>query len=182
LPYVGALARTKKSKDGGCAAWHVSRLYALKGGNTQEVWCFNPGENVWRERETIPSFGSTARRQKVKSGADIVGVGVAGAPWALAVLKGGKTLELWRYQAFSALDDGGSAHAPPSAERAFAATDSPRRAMVTRLDGPLARGPTAGRVFEATGRAVGDADHLRAGVYMVLTGSGSPARKFVVIR
>ncbi|MBM3314409.1 hypothetical protein FJY71_01010, partial [candidate division WOR-3 bacterium] len=94
MPLVGMMARTKKSKDGGCAAFINGRILALKGGNTQEFWCFNPETRAWDERETIPKLGSTGRNRKVKAGADIATAGVD----MLFALKGNKTCELWRYE------------------------------------------------------------------------------------
>jgi hypothetical protein len=92
MPMVGMMGKTKKSKDGGSGAYYAGGLYALKGGNTQEFWKLTlPG--TWTELETMPAFGSTGKKKRVKAGGDIAAYG-GGAFFAL---KGNKTLELWRY-------------------------------------------------------------------------------------
>jgi hypothetical protein len=101
MPFFGASGATKKLKDGGCGVWYDGCIYALKGGNTQEFWCYNASRNVWTERETIPKFGSSMSVRRVKPGADIASVG-----FAFYATKGGKTREMWRYILPTGLDDG----------------------------------------------------------------------------
>ncbi|MEO0077780.1 MAG: hypothetical protein ABIK86_02135, partial [candidate division WOR-3 bacterium] len=92
MPMVGRSGRMKKSKDGGCGTWLGQRVFCLKGGNTQEFWAYYPAGDSWAELETLPAFGSSGKRKKVKAGADITA-------WsgALFALKGNSTLELWQY-------------------------------------------------------------------------------------
>ena len=84
--------KSKKSKDGGCGAALGDALYALKGGNTQDFYALDLGTMAWTENDTMPAFGSTAKKKRVKAGADIVTDGEV-----LYALKGNKTLEFWRY-------------------------------------------------------------------------------------
>ncbi|MEO0073120.1 MAG: T9SS type A sorting domain-containing protein [candidate division WOR-3 bacterium] len=95
MPLVGMMGKSKKSKDGGSAAWYDVYIYALKGGNTQELWRFRPGTGTWTELDTMPSFGSTQKKKRVKAGADIVSWGDG----IFFALKGNKTNEFWRYVA-----------------------------------------------------------------------------------
>ncbi len=94
MPYFGRLGRRKKSKDGGSAAWYDGSIYALKGGNTQSFWEYDVAKDSWYELDSIPAYGSTGRKKRVKYGADLVNYG--GGP-AFFALKGNKTLEFWRY-------------------------------------------------------------------------------------
>ncbi len=92
MPFIGATGRRKKSKDGACAAWMSGDIYALKGGNTQELWRYRVGLDHWEELDTMPALGSTGRKKRVKYGGDILA-----HQGALFALKGNKTLEFWRY-------------------------------------------------------------------------------------
>jgi hypothetical protein len=93
MPLRGMMGRDKKSRDGGCATWDRGSVFALKGGNTQEFWQYVAAEDRWVERETIPAFGSSGRKRRVKYGADIT-IWRDGVCYAF---KGNKTLEMWRY-------------------------------------------------------------------------------------
>ncbi|UCG44242.1 MAG: T9SS type A sorting domain-containing protein, partial [candidate division WOR-3 bacterium] len=93
MPYIGMMLRRKKSKDGGSAVLQDGRIFALKGGNTQEFWMYDPGTSEWTELDTMPAWGSTGRKKRVKYGADIVSFGDG----AFFALKGNKTSEFWRY-------------------------------------------------------------------------------------
>ncbi len=93
VPFTsGKTGKTKKSKDGGSAAWFNGAIYSLKGGNTCEFWMGDPVGQLWTELDTIPQIGSTGRKKRVKGGGDIVYA--LNAFWAF---KGNKTLEFWRY-------------------------------------------------------------------------------------
>jgi hypothetical protein len=92
MPLYGASGRKKKSKDGGSGGWYDGTIYAFKGGNTTEFWRYIAAKDSWKEAESIPSYGSSMRRKKVKDGGDLGYY--AHAFWAL---KGNKTREFWRY-------------------------------------------------------------------------------------
>jgi hypothetical protein len=100
MPLVGRSGRTKKSKDGGSAAWYRDYAYALKGGNTQEFWRYNPANDSWTELDTLPLFGNSGAKRKVKAGGDIASLGTG-----LGALKGNKTNEFWVYTPLTQ-DDG----------------------------------------------------------------------------
>jgi hypothetical protein len=93
MPYIGQTLRRKRSKDGGSAATQDGRIFAFKGGNTQEFWMYDPIADRWTEMDTIPAWGSSGRKKRVKYGADIASFGDG----AFIALKGNKTFEVWRY-------------------------------------------------------------------------------------
>jgi hypothetical protein len=95
MPYEGqhgSRIKRKKIKDGGCGVKYGDRIYALKGGNTQQFFAYSIAANNWEQLDTVPNYGSTGRKKRVKYGADMVAVGNV-----LYALKGNKTRELWRY-------------------------------------------------------------------------------------
>ncbi|UCG43189.1 MAG: PD40 domain-containing protein, partial [candidate division WOR-3 bacterium] len=92
MPFMGMKVQWKKSKGGGSAVWVDSLIFALKGGNSQEFWMYSPAANEWAELETIPAYGSTERKKRVRHGADVVF-----AEGAFYALKGNRTVELWCY-------------------------------------------------------------------------------------
>ena len=90
----GGKMKLKKSKDGGSGAWYDGSLYALKGGNTCQFYKYAPAPgDTWTELDTIASFGSTAKKKKVKAGGDLAAYGRG----AFFATKGNKTYEFWRY-------------------------------------------------------------------------------------
>ncbi len=86
--------RRKRSKDGGSGAWLGGQLFALKGGNTQDFFRYLPSRNEWEELDTMPAFGSSLRRKRVKGGGDLA---AADAIAVLFAFKGNKTREFWMY-------------------------------------------------------------------------------------
>ncbi len=96
MPLAGrhsGVVRNKRSKDGGSGAWYDGGLYALKGGNSQQYFSYDPAANTWTELDTLPSVGSTGRAKNVRSGGSFAGFGGD----AFFALKGNKTCEFWRY-------------------------------------------------------------------------------------
>ncbi len=196
MPFIGFTGRKKKSRAGGCADWGANNnIYAMKGGNTQEYWCYRPEEDAWFERDTIPSLGSTGKKKKVKYGADIVHLGDG----MCLTLKGSKTLEMWRYYRSDYVPSGGR----PTTQRTGAcASQAPCEHIRLRLEPNPLRSNSATvrytlpgsqsvsiRVFDAAGRSVFstrspglsvtgsfslDLSGLSAGIYLVrlLTADG----------
>ncbi len=206
MPLIGQSGRSKKSKDGGSAAWLGGSVYALKGGGTQEFWQFNPTTSVWAELETMPQLGSSGRKKKVKAGGDITATGAG----LLFALKGNKTNELWRYVPSIALCSPGNA---PDAARGVMWDRGPtgsasgsvhispnplRPGFATlRLDEQVAQGPVTVSILDVSGRCVLyssfgirgsslplDLRGLSAGVYTVHLTAGrySATQKLVLQR
>jgi len=201
MPLVGSNGRRKKSKDGGCGAWWPNHngFYALKGGNTPDLWWYDApdstGGDVWTQKEDMPLEPSG---KKVKHGADITQF--TGVFFAL---KGNKQLELWRYLPASAYGY------KPEREGIMGRPIKLGRVGVDVAPNPLTggfasvrytlpkAGPASVSVFDVAGRNVAqrtfiasrtgavnfDVRHLSAGVYLVRFESGDyVAKKKLVIQ
>jgi hypothetical protein len=200
MPLVGSMGKSKKSKDGGSAAYDGGVIWALKGGNTQEFWTYTIATNTWAERETMPAFGSTGKKKRVKAGGDICSYG-GGVFFAL---KGNKTNELWRYVAATAAGTGLPERSGVMAERrdlgpqGMALAPNPVVGGHAVLSYSLAAaGPVTVRMYDVTGRnvlsrtvAAGragrtglDLRELSAGVYLVnLEANGYRATRKLVVQ
>ncbi|MBM3315355.1 T9SS type A sorting domain-containing protein, partial [candidate division WOR-3 bacterium] len=181
MPLIGMMGKSKKSKDGGCGAIYDDAIYALKGGNTQEFWRFAIETSAWTELDTVPSFGSTAKKKRVKAGGDIVAWGDG----MFFALKGNKTNELWRYSltgvAAPALPERSGVMAGRTAAMpaGFAVSSPATGSALLSYSLPQA-GPARVTVFDVAGRTVAgqrlagrsgrvqlDLGQLSAGVYLV---------------
>lgn len=178
MPMMSRNGKNKKSKDGGCGAWDNGSLGALKGGNTNEFYRFVAGPDTWAELETIPSFGSTAKKRRVKMGGDIVRY----QDRFFFALKGSKTRELWYYYEPPQGTDGLQSRGPvvrTAAAAGIALYPNPlsgRRLIFSC--GPDLRGPFSVAFFDAAGRLARratvsesggllDLVGLKSGVYLV---------------
>lgn len=185
MPFYGCMGKTKRLKAGGAGTWDDGAIYAFKGGNTQEFWQYLAGSDRWRELETIPAVGSTGKKKRVKAGADIVSTG-----YALYALKGGGTVEMWRY----VVADLPPARQPqiqtsneaqePLAARLFPNPCRDQVTLVSQLPGHLRLElfDISGRTVLRTSAPAGDCrltahlDNLSAGVYLARITSGNSAR------
>jgi hypothetical protein len=199
MPLTGMMGKSKKSKDGGSGAWSGEAIFAVKGGNTQEFWRYSACQQLWTELETIPAFGSTGKKKRVKAGADITCWDNSGVFFAL---KGNKTLEMWRYVVAHAAGFGpsrdGIAASPLGIRRSdLSLAPNPATAGKATLRYSLPRpGPATVRIFDAAGRLLGqspvsgrrssvtlDLRGLAAGVYLVkLDASGYQSAVKLVVR
>jgi parallel beta-helix repeat protein len=157
MPTMNSQGRNKKSKDGGCAALLGSDIYALKGGNTNELWQYDIATDAWAEKETIPQMpaGGT-RNKKVKGGGSMTAVSMG-----LYAMKGNKSNEFWRYGPSSFLYEPRPNRDGVAAEQTRSFTEG-----VSINPNPLANGfavlryglPRAGaatvNVIDVTGRSV----------------------------
>jgi hypothetical protein len=201
MPFIGMMGRKKKTKDGGSAAYYDGFIWALKGGNTQEWWKYHAAADTWTEKETMPAFGSTGRKKRVKYGADVVHWG---SQALFFTAKGNKTVEFWGYQeeppsAFSGNPArSGIAGEVTSTDRlSFDVMPNPLVGKVATVRYSLPKaGPVSISIFDVAGRSVSsrtllasrtgavnlDLRSLSAGIYLVrLNGDGfEQTRKLVV--
>jgi len=207
MPLMGRSGRPKKSKDGGAGVWFDGRVFALKGGNTQEFWRYDAVRDSWQELDTMPRVapGGT-KKKKVKTGADITTIPLALrdrplVPVDLPALKGNGTGELWIYRtdalAGREFGDGALGRTGGVTPRVFVAPNPPQ-AGLAMLSYNLPRAGAIGvRVFDVTGRAAVtrfamagrtgrlslDLRQLSAGVYLLrLDADGYSTQKKLVIQ
>jgi hypothetical protein len=185
MPIPGS-AGNKKAKTGSCAAWYSGKLYALKGGNTNELWRYHPLGDSWHTGVgyDIPLIGMSGSRKKVKAGAALAGHPGTG----IYAFKGNKSLEFWRFTPYDLVAgaqprrDGITAGATEIGSPSFAIAPNPLSGGFATVRYSL---PKAGlatlNVFDVTGRTVleqtlaagrtGSASldlrKLEAGVYLV---------------
>jgi hypothetical protein len=199
MPFMGAALRRSRSKDGGSAASQDGLIFAFKGGNTQEFWMYDPATDRWAELDTIPAWGSTGRKKRVKYGADIASFGDG----AFVALKGNKTSEVWRYvMSYTAGSQPArsgvmTTEVKTRAAYGFELRPNPLAGGVATVRYNLPRpGPVAVKVFDVAGRTVQaksllagrsgavslDLKKLAAGIYLVqLDAEGfSTSQKLVV--
>jgi len=91
LPLIGRSLKKKKAKDGAALACDGERIYAFKGGNSDEFWAYDIANDEWFELEPIPLLPSN---KKVKSGGALCYDKVNKIVYAF---KGSNTYEFWRY-------------------------------------------------------------------------------------
>jgi hypothetical protein len=198
MPHFSPMTgKSKKSRDGASAVFLDGLLYAFKGGNTQEFWQFDPAEMKWTELETLPRLGSSGKRRKVKSGADLCTDGRC-----IYALKGAKTNEFWRYEphgdAAGQPPRGGGVKSeveqPAAANELVIAPNPARGAVTVRRVGSARPCPSRLYVYDAGGRLVWsvrtgsradivfDAGRIPSGLYFIrLTGPGYTAAGRLVV-
>ncbi len=211
MPLIGRLGKSKKSKDGAAGAWLHDGVYALKGGNTTELWKYLAAADSWQEQEAMPELGSTGKKKKVKLGGDITPY-VSGRSGMCFALKGNKTQEFWMYTPGStvlplatgrAARSGVLASAFDRRPAGFTITPNPLRSGfatlcwdMTQVPGISDRVPSIS-IYDASGRRVLrssfgirtsslplDLRGLSAGVYTVRLNAGvySVSQKLVLQR
>jgi hypothetical protein len=191
MPFLGRSGKTKKSKDGGSAAFWDGHIYALKGGNTCEFWRYAPNGDSWVELDPVPEIGPDGKKKKVKAGGDVVHVGGGG----FFVIKGNKTNDCWRVVIAEAKADrpgpgGVMAGVMPDGSSMIRISPNPLRAgfVTLTVSGQVARwssGPVTVSIFDVSGRVRQtatcklqtamplDLRSLPAGVYLVRADAGA---------
>ena len=84
--------RFRNVKAGGSLVANGDRLYALKGGNTQEFWHYRFDKDSWYESTDIP-VALGGHRTKVKRGS-----GMTSVDSTIYCLKGSDSYEFWQYK------------------------------------------------------------------------------------
>jgi hypothetical protein len=209
VPFLGA--RRRAVKAGGSLVANGDRLYALKGGNTQEFWRYRPDQDSWRQLTDIPRALS-GRKVKVKRGSGMVSVDST-----IFCLKGSISYEFWEYKPgadtvpyfFGILPDREGVMADKGAldqsQPWLVAYPNPTRVGLTISYNITGTAPTRLRIYDAAGKLVAnlwDATRPRgryvahwnalaagggrvaAGVYFVKLESGGSrlTQKFIVQR
>ncbi|MBM3322261.1 hypothetical protein FJY69_02100, partial [candidate division WOR-3 bacterium] len=54
IPLTGRSGKSKKPKDGSAGAFLDGKLYALKGGNTEELWVYAADSGKWTQLDDVP--------------------------------------------------------------------------------------------------------------------------------
>ena len=200
IPYASSkTGKNKKPKDGSDGAFFQGFIYALKGGNTCELWRYDVAGAGWTELDLMPEVGSTGKKKRVKAGGSLTSYG----NWIFFALKGGKTTEFWRYVA-----EPPTFAAAPERSGVMAEQVGAVRFGFNLAPNPLVKGygllsysvPQAGaarvKVFDVTGRTVAefgfvasgtgtrslDLRNLASGVYLVKfeAAGQSAAQKLIV--
>ncbi len=90
-------AKNKRVKDGAALAYAPGTLtdwvYALKGNNTYEFYCYDAGTNTWASRDSIPAYNRNLRKKGVKKGSSLTCAGDG----KLYATKGNNSLDFWQY-------------------------------------------------------------------------------------
>ena len=105
MPLINRLVgKSKKVKAGGSLCLlSPNAIYALKGGNTNEFWFFQPqtgDSGRWFGIVSLPDIGTDGKKKKVKDGGDLIALSYHNQP-ALIALKGNKTERIWKWSADS---------------------------------------------------------------------------------
>jgi hypothetical protein len=91
---LGTGSRPKPVKGGGALAFVPTNfIYAFKGNNTNEFYCYDIIEDKWTEQETIPQVGRSGRKKRVKDGGSLC----YDNEHFIYATKGRNTTEFWRY-------------------------------------------------------------------------------------
>jgi hypothetical protein len=150
----------RRVKRGGALVANDDRLYALKGGNTQQFWHYNFVADSWKQSTDIPRAAS-GRRVKVKRGSAMASAGAT-----IFCLKGSNSYEFWEYgpaaDTFPLITE-----SQPDREGVMAEVNGLdlSKPWLTAYPNPTRRGlnisynitgtaPTRLRVYDATGKVV----------------------------
>lgn len=202
--------RSRKVKAGGSLVAHEERLYALKGGNTQEFWTYHPNLDSWQQMADIP-LALTGRRVRVKRGSAMASVDTT-----IYCLKGSNSYEFWEYKPSADVQPRSASAASREGVAAYETTFDQTRPWLLVYPNPTRTGLTLSynltdpasthlRIYDAAGKLAADLSHsprprgrhtaywngltaqgnqAAAGVYFVKLQSGDTrlTQKFVIQR
>jgi uncharacterized delta-60 repeat protein len=89
VPLIGRLGKKKKIGGGGSLAFADGMVYAFKGNNSDEFWCYSPPHDSWTESDSMLAGMS---HKRVKGGGALTT-----ARNKVYALKGNNTLEFYLY-------------------------------------------------------------------------------------
>jgi beta-lactamase superfamily II metal-dependent hydrolase len=86
--------RKKKVKTGGAMTYdaHTNKIYAFKGGGTQEFWSYDIAQDYWSPQEIIPKDPLTDKKSVIKAGGSLTALN-----GKIYALKGNNRNEFWQY-------------------------------------------------------------------------------------
>lgn len=91
---LGTGSKPKPVKGGGALAFVPPNLiYAFKGNNTNEFYCYDIIEDNWTEQETIPMYGRNGKKKRIKDGGSLC----YDHGYYIYAIKGNNTPEFWRF-------------------------------------------------------------------------------------
>ncbi|MEO0099977.1 MAG: T9SS type A sorting domain-containing protein [candidate division WOR-3 bacterium] len=158
LPFTHpTVGRKRYVKEGGAIVFANNKLYAFKGGNSNEFWVYDIGANNWSPAPFLPS-GS--ENKGVKGGGFLVYQN-----GYIFALKGNNTTGLWRYSGGT----GDEFLAKNFSSEEFGGTSQP---ILSEIGVPFLEV----KVYNPLGRLVAEKEealkNLPAGVYLVEVGKG----------
>jgi len=184
------LKRKKKSKEGGCLEYLDGRVYAVKGGSTEEFWSFDPGTGNW---SYVGEVGNGAPEKGIKCGKSLA---ASFAAEGLFCLVGNNTNQFWFYAPAGTMAPPDNPQTGNPAGRrglAFTLLPNPARGAAEVSYAPVPGESATLRVYDILGNLVRSARSesgrfrlrdLPAGTYLLrLKAGGSEAdRRLVVVK
>jgi len=90
--YRPASTKKKKMKEGGTLEYYNGKIYAVKGGNTKEFWCYIPEHDSWVYINEVGAGTTTPPVKGIKCGRSLTA-----SDNGIYCLIGNKTNEFWFY-------------------------------------------------------------------------------------
>ncbi len=182
--------RKKKVKEGGAIEFLDGRIYAVKGGNTKEMWCYEPEEGKWRY---FGEVGGGAATKGIKCGKSLAGLSPQPDPPGLVCLIGNKTNEIFQIidpdpPLFALGEHLHQGKIGKTAKREVVAQQNPVRGLSTISYNPILKEKVRLRVYNVLGELVYSergyfpVKNLPTGIYLLrLEAKGYKEEKKLII-